>query len=325
MTAGDEVVEERWRRWRQAAVRDLAWVLASPPLLAPSRQQLASGVRVRWLNSAWSERAFQASTDWLQALDRHPAPLLEALSRRRDPRLGSYFETLLAFWLAWPGNPLYRLVAHNLPVRARNLTLGELDFLVEDRLGGGLQHWEVAVKFYLGVAPGGALENWIGPGRQDRLDLKVRRLLDHQLTLPSRPEGSGLLRHLGLPTPAPVCLLKGRLFYPPGVSRTDWAPAAAEPGHLQGWWQAPVDFLARQDPALQWLVLPKANWLTEVDGAGVPIGDARYAADFIELQQQSVDNRPLAVVGLREGREVSRGFITPPGWPIPCNCSPPFP
>lgn len=322
MTETTGAPEASWLRWQHAAVRDLAWALASPPLLAPPAQRVGPGDRLRWLNSAWAGRAFRASEEWLAALDRHPAPLLDALGRRGDPRLGNYFEALLAFWLAWPGNPLYRLVRHNLPVRANNRTLGELDFLVEDRQSGELQHWEVAVKFYLGVAPGGVLANWIGPGLKDRLDLKVAHLLQHQLLLTRTPEGTGLLRHLGLPPPSPVCLLKGRLFYPPRADIAGWAPVAATPDHLRSWWMPQADFAtAYHDSDLHWLALPKAHWLTPV-GPDVPIGDARKAPDFIEALHRSADNRAIAVIGLAGDRETTRGFITPPDWPFPCSLPP---
>lgn len=319
----DQSQSGRWERWRHGAVRDLAWVLASPPLLRPSDKG------VRWLNTAWGERAFRASEEWLEALDRHPAPLLDSLSRRNDHRLGSHFEALLAFWLGWPGNPLYRLVGHNLAVRSNNRTLGELDFLVEERQSGELQHWEVAVKFYLGVAPGGDHAHWIGPGLKDRLDLKVDRLTGHQLALSRRPEGAGLIRHLGLPAPTPVCLLKGRLFYPAaltGQERSEsWAPLAANPGHLQGWWMPQDDFLRQHaGDALRWIRLPKQHWLTRVVptslNATVTIGDAQSADDFVEGLRQSADNRAAAVIGLsgdspHDFREVTRGFITPAHWP----------
>jgi hypothetical protein len=330
--AGPAPQEAAWRRWRHPVVRDLAWVLASPPLLQPRDSGL------RWLNTAWGERAFRASADWLAALDRHPAPLHEVLAKRPG-RLGTYFETLLLFWLSWPGNPLYRLVGHNIPVRTRTRTLGELDFLVEERQSGALQHWEVAVKFYLGVAPGGAHHDWIGPGLRDRLDLKVERLLQHQLGLTSRPEALGLLRHMGLPLPAPVCLLKGRLFYPPAARPADWAPAGAAPGHQTGWWMPQAAFLEQHgNAALRWIRLPKEHWLTPVDLTGdtpdpnghvphgqvpdrhvpnghVPIGDPMTANRLLEALQAANDNRAAAVVGLLDGQEVTRGFITPAGWP----------
>lgn len=303
----------RWQQWSQPVVRDLAWVLASPPLLA----MRAPGMR--WLNAAWCERAFRESRDWLAALDRNPEPLLTALAQRKDPRLGSYFEALLAFWLLWEDNPLYRLVGRNLAVRSKNLTLGELDFLVEERQSGELQHWEVAVKFYLGVAPGGELSHWVGPGLKDRLDMKVKRLLEHQLELSRTDEGRGLIHHLGLHTPQPVCLLKGRLFYPPDTG-VEWQPHSAAAGHLTGWWMPQADFLTHYGHAgLHWIRLPKEHWLTEV-APPVRIGDAQTVEQLVETLVQTADNRAAAVIGLAldtDGhyRETTRGFVTPTDWP----------
>lgn len=307
------VDESAWRRWRHALVRDLAWALASPPLLAPDHPAHD------WPDADWGARAFAASQDWLAALDRDPAPLREALVRRGG-RLGGYFESLLDGWLAWPGNPLYRRLHHGLAVRRDKRTLGEFDFLVEDRRSGELQHWEVAVKFYLGIAPGGSPAAWVGPGLKDRLDLKLQRLLGHQLPLGDLPEARELLQSLGLSRPRPVGLVRGRLFYPADACPADWAPKGAAPGHLKGWWMPANAFLVRfADAGLAWMRLPREHWLAPVDLAagsdGVRIGDPATAATLVEAWQASADNRAAAVVGLADGREVTRGFITPPPWP----------
>jgi hypothetical protein len=313
-------------------VRDLAWVLASPPLLEPKGQ---STEKIQWLDSAWATEAYAVSTEWLAGLDQNPAPLLAVLNENNDRRLGSYFENLLAFWLAWPGNPRYRLIAHGLAVRNEHRTLGELDFLVEKLGSGELQHWEVAVKFYLGIGAGGAHKNWIGPGQRDRLDLKVSHLLGHQLALTETPAGAQLMHERGVYSPAKICLLKGRLFYPPGVQQSVWAPVNASPEHPRGWWMSHADFLTHyKNSELRWIALPKTHWLTPVTSNNPPvsnsssnnalnalISDAQSAPAFIEHLQQSADNRAIAVVAVvvtpqNDFQEVTRGFITPPGWPF---------
>lgn len=304
-----------WLRWRHQAVRDLAWALASPPLLQPA----GSHDDARWLGQTWCDRALSASLDWLATLDADPTDLLAHLAREHDHRLGSHFESLLAFWLSWPGNPHYELVARNLPVRAEGRTLGEFDFLVRERGSGEWQHWEVAVKFFLGVQPGGQARHWIGPGLRDRLDLKLERLRTHQLRLALGPAGRRVLAEHGLPSARPVCLVKGCLFYPADAAVADWAPRDAATGHLQGWWQDHAGFLARWgDTGLDWLRLPKANWMTAVLAdasmaqpaqpqdirallAGLPVAGGRSA---------------VCVIGLRDGREVTRGFVVPAGWPL---------
>ncbi len=67
--------------------------------------------------------------------------------------------------------------------------------------------------------------------------------------------------------------------------------------------------------ALRWIRLPKQNWLTRVT-PDVRIGDALSATELIETLVQAADNRAVAVIGLDpDHNEVTRGFITPPGWP----------
>lgn len=309
-----------WQSFNTPQVRDLAWVLGSPPLLSPARSRTASGRQVHWLNASWCTAMFDASHDWLRSLDHTPAPLLAALADR-DTRLGRHFENLLGFWLAWPDNPFYRLAHRGLAICSQHRTLGELDFLVEDRRSGRLQHWEVAVKFYLGTAPGGDYCHWLGPALHDRLDLKVDHLLHHQLDLPTTAEGAGLMRHLHLPRPDPVCLLKGRLFYPPDVDIGQWAPTGACQDHPAGWWMSGETFRQRytDHPDVKWLPLPRENWLTPVD-ASVRISDALTAEALVETLVQSTDNRAIAVIGIEATHgslptEITRGFIMPPGWP----------
>ena len=95
-------------------------------------------------------------------------------------RLGLHFETLIRHWLATSSQ--YTLIKHNWQVIAHKRTIGEFDLIVRDQLTGELEHWELAIKFYLGT---GDLSwtHWYGPNPSDRLDLKTDRLTTHQLTL----------------------------------------------------------------------------------------------------------------------------------------------
>lgn len=313
-----DLVAAPWLRWRHADVRDLAWVLGSPPLLCPRDTHGEQAGAPRWLDQAWCDRAVAVSQAWLARLDRDPEPLQAHLARERDHRLGSHFESLLAFWLGWPDNPLCQLVARNLPVRVDGRTLGEFDFLVRDRANGELQHWEVAVKFFLGVQSGGQARHWIGPGLRDRLDLKLDRLRTHQLRLGSSPAGRRLLAEHGLTPARPVCLVKGRLFHPAHAEGAGWAPRDAAPGHLRGWWTDHAGFLARWEAAgLTWLRLPKANWMTAVlaDAEGILPAPPQDIHALLAGLPAAGARSAICVIGLRDGREVTRGFVVPAGWP----------
>jgi len=281
-------------------VRDLLWLLGSPPLLAtaPVSQALAHAT------PGWLAR----TADWLAQLDRAGETLHATLAAAPQKRLGHYAEQLLAF--ALDAGLSGRLIAANLPLRRGNQTLGECDFLLEAHDGTRL-HWELAVKCYLYVAPdeqawasaqpdtpastpvrhevdvlpdahGAAAGPWqpfaryVGPNLADRFDLKLARMFDHQLRLSARPEFAAQIG--GGPWHAEL-FLRGWLFYPlPGLSphaqtaSPTWtSPATApQPGpallgadHLRGWWGT-VDAWRQQaarSDAQVWQVLPRLQWM----------------------------------------------------------------
>jgi hypothetical protein len=138
------------------------------------------------------------------------------ISQQPTQRLGVYFEKLITFW--FEQSPDHELLYHGLAIRqstapsdARespnspqkqnqitnvqngNTTLGECDFLVFDKLNQRIQHWEVAVKFYLGV-PHEQDIVWLGPNLKDRLDKKIRHTLAHQLPLSGTREATEAIK-----------------------------------------------------------------------------------------------------------------------------------
>ena len=310
-------------------VRDLAWLLFSPPLIHDTR---LAGKLARLFETS-SDAAVAA--DWLRALDRTPAALGDAMATAKLTRLGRYAECLLAYFLEH--GPALRLVAANVALRRNGRTLGECDFLVETATGTRL-HWELAVKCYLHT-PGAStpLAAFVGPNLQDRFDLKVAHLLDHQLPLSARDEFSSL----GHPGPwLAQMLVKGWLFYRgfAGEPQSEIADGAdvIDPRHARGFWVTLGEWAAHAESAgLRWAVLPRLAWLAPrvpVPLAGAQAQGLCNAAALTErLAQQS---GPTMVVGYRtdaiapaaEGctpsadaggalRESVRGFVVPDDWP----------
>src|SRR5690606_3292794 len=108
---------------RTPQVRDLAWVLLSPPMLsqppAPQRHPLSA--------SPWASHPGQLA-DWLRRLDADASSLLIWLEGNSIRRLGLYYERLWQFALAQA--PGIEVLAANLPIRQQGHTLGELDLLL---------------------------------------------------------------------------------------------------------------------------------------------------------------------------------------------------
>ncbi|AOJ01560.1 MULTISPECIES: DUF1853 family protein [Burkholderia] len=303
---------------RDAAVRDLAWLLSSASLLAPS-----AGAP---LAQPWASVADAAQTAaWLVALDAQPAPLHDALAQMRPVRLGRYAECLLGYFVGHA--PSLRLVAANLPLRLNGRTLGECDFLIETARGERL-HWELAVKCYLCVAMSGAasLADFVGPNLADRFDLKRARLVDHQLLLTRRDEFASL-GHAG-PWRAQM-LVKGWLFHRVGDAKANGAiadPPEIDVDHPRGFWVTrdawPAFADAQRGRDVAWAALPRLAWLAPraIDDATATQGPGALLAADAVLAQVAGQPGPSLVAALARDddavwRETVRGFIVPDDWP----------
>lgn len=292
------------------AVRELAWTLLSPPLI----ETAACSIRHPLHASDWVARP-DALADWLLQLDTQPDTLLAWLEQQPIRRLGHYYESLWQFALqAAPG---VELLAHNLPIREGNQTLGELDLLLRDQ--EGVHHVELAVKFYLGVAEADGTARWWGPNPRDRLDLKLAHLCRHQLPLSGHPAARELLPE------GPVRAsfwMGGWLFDPSGglpsgvlpsrvlPSGVDLSAQRCLPGHAAaGRWQPAQGW--SPDAGEEWIEVPRLSWLAPLRRSGRP-GVLLEPAEL---------NQPRLLARLQEQadgswHEVQRLFLLPNDWII---------
>ncbi len=95
-----------------------------------------------------------------------------------NPRLGFLYQHVVSELFS--NSNQYNLLAEEIQLSENGRTLGAVDFIVEDLAEKQIEHWEVAIKFYLLHG-----ELWYGPNAKDRLDLKLSRMLDHQLAMSS--------------------------------------------------------------------------------------------------------------------------------------------
>lgn len=293
---------------RTPAVRDLAWALLSPALLANT----TPGQRHPLQASCWMQQPQQLA-DWLAQQDKDAGPLHAWLTAKPLRRLGLYYERLWQY--ALHAAPDIDVVAANLPIRQNGQTLGELDLLLRD--DEGEHHLELAVKFYLGTGSGDAAD-WLGPGSHDRLDLKLSHLAQHQLPLSSRSEARGALNDLQLGETRSAFWLGGYLFYP-------WpygcpSPRGAGTEHCRGNWlhQCDWDAFAATKPDARWQPLPRLAWLAP---ALIKTGEAWPADTFQQwLKLLRPDAQAQLLVRLEEDhagdwREVERIFLVNDQWP----------
>jgi hypothetical protein len=284
-------------------VRDLAWAISSPPLLLPG-----DGGQI-WYSDEWYRRAGAESAALMRDTDNHPQRLEAMLDERSDRRLGHYFETLWAYWLSV--NPRFELLGRNLQIKEQGRTLGELDFIVRDRAIGKCLHWELAIKFYLGRGDTSLQSNWLGPGKKDRLDLKVDHLLNRQLKHGSHPRVREWCDSRGIHIDARAVILKGRLFYPLDRDLKCDSPQHANPHHLRSRWLTLTQFSRMYSPALRFVPLIRGGWMA----TPVPERYPAYRTDILlEMLESGEIRLPLQVCRQGGATHGERLFIVKQGW-----------
>ncbi|WP_341937373.1 DUF1853 family protein [Marinimicrobium sp. C2-29] len=286
-------------RYRVAAVRHLAWMCHAPSLVRdPSVFPLADYLPTH-------ARAM------LHHWDQYPLEGPPVLTDPPHPRLGLYFEQLyrclITDLLGW------ELLANNLQIAGAERTLGELDLVVRNPHTGTAEHHELAVKFYLGYGPA-QTPRWYGPNARDRLDLKTRRLLEHQSQMTRRPETAAALHALGIDAPLKARLfMPGYLFYPHDADFP--APAQAPDDHQRGTWCYLET--ARALDTGHWVHLRKPHWLGPWVQPEAP--DATEAENALDSVEATGTPRLLARLEQDPSNgqwiEAERIFVVPPHWP----------
>lgn len=201
--------------------------------------------------------------DWLTHLESH-SPNVLTIDRHCFRQLGLYFEALIAFLFSqgWrDGVVPYRLRERNIQIFDGNITVGELDMLLEDRHGNQI-HLECAVKYYLALHPDlQDWRNWVGPNGRDRLDIKLQRLINHQLALITHPAAQQRLDAHGIDAKNIISryFLRGMFF--PHPDSVDCLPTNSNPAALTGHWLRRESFTGRLKDSDNWTALQKLDWL----------------------------------------------------------------
>lgn len=244
--------------FKHQSVRDMAWAVRSPPLISNLSDSCV------WPESMWFQQLYEQSLPWLLTVDEDPAELDNLLAEQRDRRLGKYFETLWLFWLCH--NPRYQVIEKNLQIIIDGETLGEIDFIVLDKVTKKTMHWEVAVKFYLGVGDTSEMSNWHGPNLRDRLDIKVEHLLHRQSVIARDRRVAQWLKQGGLHIDECAVILKGRLYYPwnQNASKGVISPRQCSADHLRSWWLNTEQFEQAFDDTQRFLPLINAGWMERI-------------------------------------------------------------
>jgi hypothetical protein len=271
----------------------------------------------------------EVSTQWQQSLallNADPSPLISYISKRKTRRVGFYYESLVSFLIShFEG---LKLITEHLQIQEKGKTLGEIDFIYQDQNTLKVAHLETAVKFYLGVESRinqeSIYKHWIGPMIQDRLDLKLSHLINHQTKITQQSAFSTMADQLNLHLPlTQEVLLQGYLFQHPLENTTQ--PFDHENKSPNLWLKlGEIDEFLPQ--ASKFIILEKPFWLGQYHDKK---SNQLLSIDLLKAKiQQLIEkwNRPVLVsiipisnIAQQEDntlmfQESNRCFIVPDNW-----------
>lgn len=229
---------EPWLQYKHPAVRQLAFAIASPNILKHSPDELEIVHPFDWHHDHFWQHYYQRYASRLEQLDQDPTALLDFLAQLKSTRLGLRFEMLIWFWLTESQYHDFELLGHSIQMIDGPRTLGELDFLLRNRLTNQIEHWEVALKYYLAERDN-QLAYWYGLNRSDTLQRKLRHFTEKQFQFNSA---------LNFPIQRRVVVLKGQLYI---SDSKQLLPSWVNPKRQLGLWGAKIPPLSQQFYRLQ--------------------------------------------------------------------------
>jgi len=235
---------EPWLQFQHPIVRQLAFCIASPNLLCQLPKSLLIQHHFKLHPDEVWESHFQNYLPRLKELDKSPEPLLQFLSQLKSTRLGLRFENLLWFWLQEDNYHPYQLLGHSIQKIEGSKTLGELDFLILNKDSQQIEHWEVALKYYLGEADL-LLEQWTGLNREDTLSTKLYHFTNKQFQFPQA---------LNFEIQQRFAVLKGQLYLPIKLNSKQSLPDWINLNRRLGYWGTTI-------PHSSFYRLERQEWL----------------------------------------------------------------
>lgn len=234
---------EPWLIFKTPVVRQLAFVIASPNILCKIPDALAIKHPFQLHQGEVWQALYQQYEIRLHQLDHDPTDLENFIAELKSTRLGLRFEYLMWFWLKDNAFHHFKLLGHSIQMFHARQTLGEIDFLIFNQHTQQVEHWEVALKYYLAEADF-QLQHWYGLNRQDTLLRKLTHFTEKQFQFNQVQDYEIHKR---------FAVLKGQLYY----------PAHRLPNHTEDWinTQRRLGQWGRYIPSPAYYCLKRHEWI----------------------------------------------------------------
>src|SRR5690606_35517997 len=175
-------------------------------------------------------------------------------------RLGHQIEFI--FKVLIDHSNFYQILIHNLSIDRNKISLGEIDFVLQDTHNGTFTHVELTYKFYIITRHGKAIDQQlIGPNKRDAFITEQDRIKQHQVPLSYRAESIRALLENQITVEKlkqQVCF-KSQLFIPHAGMVTDLRPFNAD--CIAGSWNLYRDFDSDEFRSSTYYIPAKLEWL----------------------------------------------------------------
>ncbi len=157
----------------------------------------------------------------------------------------------------------YNFLAENIQIFKNKITIGELDFIIQEKETKNILHVELTYKFYLydPQLKQPEIEKWIGPNRKDTLSLKIKKLNEHQFPLLHTKEAKQVLENI-IPTlqntQQKTCF-KAQLFVPHSLMGSEFP--FINPKTIRGTYSSLDAFLENNLGSYKFYIPRKQDWL----------------------------------------------------------------
>ncbi len=218
-------------------------------------------------------------------------------------RLGQLIEKVVGDLL--DKSSTYQLLYKNVQVLDGKRTIGELDFIIQEKETTDIIHLELAYKFYLldSHISSTEKENWIGPNRKDTLVEKLVKLKTKQFPLLFDSRTQKTLRELDVSLLRQELCLLANLFIPyeyNGNVSEAYLPA------IKGWYLNWVDYQKMDHEATQYYVPEKKQW-----GMAPLSNDSWFSFQEVHQElQESISENQSRLVWQRKEETYSEFFVT---------------
>ena len=283
-------------------LQQVAWAVFSPSLMA--KPAPANYIR--------DEQHQRSVVELLLRLDENPLQVDRHFLSLRHMPMGKYFEQLVFFILQ--RDERYEINLQNHQIVEGKTTVGEIDLVVRDTVSDRLEHWEIALKFYLQSTPGSEQNTMLGPDAKDNLARKIKKLTEHQMTLSSHSQIQDLINAQSIDC---KLLIKGQFFY--HLNNNDMAPTGSNPAHDSGWWCFHSEVEKILDDNLKWTTVGKPDWIGNHQATDGHALQSHHQLSAFLADHFSNENQAVLCVGMKESdgiwQETKRGFVVNNNWP----------